>query len=115
MTSDAANGAEADPELDRLIAARQLLEQAPATVLREAADAEMLTVCGTDELPSALSALESAEYLDTEEDAARWVSRAFTGYPPELLRAGGGDVELALSGAIMLLRSALAALDEAKN
>jgi hypothetical protein len=82
MTNDAANDDDrANSPIDRLIAARQHLEQAAATVLREAADAHKLDICGTDELPAALSALESAEYLDTEENAARWVSCAFTAYP----------------------------------
>jgi hypothetical protein len=116
MPSDAPNGDDGtNAQIGRLIAARQHLEQAAATVLREAADAHKLGICGTDELPAALSALESAEYLDTEEDAARWVSRAFTAYPTGLLRVGASDVELALCGAVMILRSALAELDEAKR
>jgi hypothetical protein len=50
-------------------------------VLREGAAVQKLEICGTEELPAALSALESAEYVDAEEDAARWVARAFTGRP----------------------------------
>lgn len=101
-----------DAQISRLITARQHLEEAADVMLREATDAPRLDICGTDELPSALSALESAEYLDTAEGAARWVSRAFTAHPTELLRVGA-DVEMALCGAVMLLRSALAELDEA--
>ena len=102
-------------KLDRLIAARQHLEQVAATVLREAADTHKLSICDTDELPAALSALDSADYLDTEEDVARWVTRAFTARPSHLLDAGATDAELALCGAVMMLRSALAELDEANR
>lgn len=35
-----------------------------------AVDAHRLDICGTDELPAALSALDSAD-VDSEEDAAR--------------------------------------------
>lgn len=115
MTSDAPNDDGTSAQTDRLIASRQHLEQVVATVLREAADAHKLDICGTDELPAALSALESADYLDTEEDAARWVARAFTAHPTGLLGAGATDVELALGGAVMMLRVALADLDEAKR
>jgi len=115
MASDVPEHDGSDTQINRLITARQHLERAVATVLREAADVHRLDICGTDELPAALSALESADYVDSEEDAARWVSRAFTAYPTGLLTAGASDLEVALCGAVMMLRSALVELDEAKQ
>jgi hypothetical protein len=106
---------EIDEEIDRLIATRRRLETAVVTVLREAIDVCKLEICGTDELPAALTALDGADYVDTEEDAARWVSRAFTARPQTLLAAGAGDAELALCGAVMMMRTALADLDTAKQ
>lgn len=73
-------GDASNAQTTRLITARQNLEHAVAAVLRESAEAAKLDICGTTELSAALSALESAEYLDTEEDAARWVARAFTAH-----------------------------------
>lgn len=114
MPSDTPD-AELDGQIVRLITARQKLERAVATVLREAADVQRLDICGTDELPTALAALRAAEYVDSEEDAARRVARAFTAHPTELLHAGAGDHEVALCGAVMMLRTALADLDQAAS
>ncbi|CAM5592673.1 hypothetical protein [Streptomyces abikoensis] len=102
-------------EIAHLVSVRKQLEGAVLGVLGMAADVPDLSICGTDELPAALSALESAEYVDSEEDAARWVSRAFNLTPMTALKAGGGEPVLALTGAVMLLRGALHSLDEAKN
>jgi uncharacterized protein (DUF2336 family) len=71
MASDMPEHGGNNAQIKRLIAARQHLEQAVITALRQALDAHKLDICGTDELPAALSALESTEYVDSEEDAAR--------------------------------------------
>ncbi|MFE6405162.1 hypothetical protein [Streptomyces alboflavus] len=103
-----------DPALTRLVDARRKLDEASAGVRVMAAAVDDLSVCGTDELPAALAALDT-QYVDEEEDAARRVSDAFTLGPMEAISSGGGEPVLALSGAVMMLRGALLALDEAKK
>lgn len=108
------DGAAFGDDITRLVNARKELEEAVQGVLEMAAGIPDLTVCGSDELPAALSALQAAEYVDSEEDAARWVSRAFT-LTPLTARSVGGEPVLALTGAVMMLRGALHSLDDAKN
>ncbi|MET9260522.1 hypothetical protein [Amycolatopsis sp. NPDC004079] len=93
-------------------AARRGMEQVVGLVLQHAAEAADLGICGTGELPAALAALKSAGCPHSTEDAARRTARAFTAAPADLLAAGAGD-ELALCGAVIILRDALAGLDTA--
>lgn len=55
MASDVPDDGGLDAQINRLIAARQRLAQAVATVVREAVDVHRLDICGTDELPAALA------------------------------------------------------------
>ncbi|MET8330917.1 hypothetical protein [Streptomyces sp. NPDC005181] len=58
-----------------------------------------------------MAALASSEYVDEDEDGARWVSRAFTATPRDLI--GTGEAGLAFGGSVLMLRCALLDLDEA--
>jgi hypothetical protein len=59
---------------------------------------------GTEELPAAVAALASAEYIDEDGSGARWVSRTFTAAPGDLLATG--EAGLAFGGAILMMRGA---------
>jgi hypothetical protein len=102
-------------QIELIVVARKKLEVAAATVCREAAAATRLHLHGTDELLAAFTALDSATYLDEEEEAARWVARTYTATPKSLLCAGPTETDLALCGAVGMLRGALANLDELKQ
>ncbi|MEU1599315.1 hypothetical protein ABZ468_42575 [Streptomyces sp. NPDC005708] len=65
---------------------------------------------GTPELPAAVAALVASNTLGEDESGARWVSRAFTAAPADLL--GTGWAGTAIRGSVMILRAALAELDE---
>ncbi|MGW9026830.1 hypothetical protein ACWGQ5_22120 [Streptomyces sp. NPDC055722] len=61
--------------------------------------------------PTAVAALVASNALDEDESGARWVSRAFIAAPADLL--GTGWAGTAFCGSVMILRAALAELDEA--
>lgn len=99
------------PEYGRIARARKGLEEACASVVEMARDVDDFGPMGTDELPAAIAALESAEYLDEDDAGARWVSRAFTARPKDLMTTGMAG--LAFGGALLMMRAALAELDDA--
>lgn len=99
------------PGAGRIVAARQALEVAAANVVRAAQDVQDFTPMGTAELPAAVAALESSEYLDEDEAGARWVIRAFTATPTALLKTGAAG--LAFVGTVVMLHAALQELDQA--
>jgi hypothetical protein len=106
-------------ELDRLLGpgfarvarARKALEDACAAVADTARVVDDFGPMGTDELPAAIAALASSEYVDEDDAAARWVSRTFTATPIDLIPTG--EAGLAFGGAVMMMRGALNELDEA--
>jgi len=110
-------------EIAALVAVRQDLEDAAVAVVAASPEvpAEVLRLCGTDELPAALSTLEACERpgeevaLDEEESAARWVARAWKladrqVLADELAPAVALSV-LTLAGAVARLRLVLVRLD----
>ncbi|AEM88961.1 hypothetical protein [Streptomyces violaceusniger] len=99
------------PEYARVARARKALEEAVAGTARMAADVADFAPMGTAELPAAVAALAASTTLDEDEDAARWVSRAFTAHPADLLKTGMDGT--AFGGSVMMLRGALAELDQA--
>lgn len=99
------------PGYGRVVAARKALEDACASVVEMAQDVDDFGTMGTDELPAAIAALESSEYVDEDDAGARWVSRAFTANPPDLIATGMAG--LAFGGAVMMMRGALYELDQA--
>jgi hypothetical protein len=99
------------PEYARVARARKSLEEACAAVIEMAQAVGDFGPMGTTELPAAVAALQSSEYLDEDESAARWVSRAFTANPMDLLPTG--EAGLAFGGAVMMMRGALHELDQA--
>ncbi|OEV12980.1 hypothetical protein [Streptomyces nanshensis] len=98
-------------DVSRIARARQSLEDACAGVVEMAQAVEDFTGMGTDELPAAVTALASSQYLDEDEGSARWVSKAFTASPMSLVSRG--EAALAFGGAVMVLRGALHELDQA--
>ncbi|MEU1592827.1 hypothetical protein ABZ468_08175 [Streptomyces sp. NPDC005708] len=99
------------PGYGRVAAARKALEDACASVVEMAQDVDDFGPMGTDELPAAVAALESSDYVDEDDAGARWVSRAFTASPVDLIATGMAG--LAFGGAVIVLRAALAELDQA--
>jgi hypothetical protein len=99
-----------DPRTLAVMKARKNLETAAAQVVEMARDVQDFGPMGTSELPAAIAALESSEYVDEDDAGARWVSRAFTATPTGLLKTGAAG--LAFGGAMFMLRSALANLDQ---
>ncbi|RZU28268.1 hypothetical protein EV284_6434 [Streptomyces sp. BK022] len=95
----------------RLAEARMGVEEACAAVVQMAKDVDDFRPLGTDELPAAIAALESSEYVDEDDAGARWVSRAFTATPASARTAGWAA--LAFTGSMMILRAALAEVDAA--
>ena len=105
-----------DPQIAALIRARHNLHDATATMMTSLPLGDHVMRCGTRELPAAIAAMEAAEdsgALHEIEDAARWMARAVTITPSESLAMKMGDT-LAFLGAVILVRGALAQLDEAK-
>ena len=105
-----------DPQIVALIQARNRVCDGATMMMANLPPGNGLQHCGTDELPAAVSALEAAEEsgaLDEIEDGARWVARAVTVTPTELLHTNGADA-FAFLGAVMMTRAALYDLDEAK-
>lgn len=98
-------------DVARIVRARKCLEEACAGVAERARSVEDFDGMGTDELPAAVAALASSEYLDEDESGARWVAHAFTATPMSLVSKG--EAALAFGGAVMMLRSALHELDQA--
>ncbi|GAA2439482.1 hypothetical protein [Streptomyces glaucus] len=90
--------------------ARKNLQAAAAQVVEMARDVKDFGPMGTDELPAAIAALESSKYVDEDDAGARWVSRAFTATPADLIKTGAAG--LVFGGAVFMLRSALADVDE---
>lgn len=99
------------PEFGRIARARKALEEACAGVVQMAQGVQDFGPMGTEELSAAVAALQSSEYVDEDESAAKWVSRAFTANPMDLLPTG--EAGLAFGGAVMMLRGALYELDQA--
>ncbi|MEU5978513.1 hypothetical protein [Streptomyces sp. NPDC047315] len=99
------------PGTAAVVKARHNLETTAAQVVEMARDVKDFGPMGTEELPAAVAALESSEYVDEDEAAARWVSRAFTATPADLLTTG--EAGLAFGGAMFMLRTALHNLDNA--
>lgn len=99
------------PEYGRIAQARKALEDACASVVEMAQEVEDFGPMGTEELPAAVAALASSEYVDEDESGARWVSRAFTANPVNLIATG--EAGLAFGGAVALMRAALQDLDQA--
>lgn len=99
------------PEYARVARARKALEAAVATSAEMAGDVQDFGPMGTGELPAAVAALTASEYVDEDESAARWVSRAFTALPLDLIPHG--EAALAFGGAVICLRGALEKLDQA--
>ncbi|MER7952055.1 hypothetical protein ABTY59_32155 [Streptomyces sp. NPDC096079] len=99
------------PGFGRIVKARKGLEDACRSVVEMAQDVDDFGPMGTQELPAAVAALQSSEYLDEDESAARWVSRAFTAMPTSLMSTGMAG--LAFGGAVLMMRAALLELDEA--
>jgi hypothetical protein len=99
------------PDIKRVVRARKVLEDACAGVVEMAQGVPDFGPMGTEELPAAIAALQSSEYVDEDEAGARWVSRAFTATPMSLIATG--EAGLAFGGAVMMLRMALHDLDEA--
>lgn len=98
-------------DVARIARARKRLEEACAGVVEMARSVKDFTGMGTDELPAAVTALASSEYLDEDESGARWVSNTFTATPMSLVPKG--EAALAFGGAVMMLRGALHELDKA--
>ncbi len=106
-----------DPQIAALIGARENLHSAATAMMENAPPGDALARIGSSELPTALSAMQAAEesgFLDEIEDAARWVARTVTVTPTELLADRPGVDAFAFLGAVILVRGALAQLDEAK-
>ncbi|MFE6639566.1 hypothetical protein ACFVFT_38370 [Streptomyces tendae] len=99
------------PRTLAVLHARKNLEIAAAQVVEMAQNVQDFGPMGTDELPAAIAALESSDYVDEDDAGARWVSRAFTATPASLIKTG--EAGLAFGGAMFMLRSALAELDRA--
>ncbi|MGA5411617.1 hypothetical protein ACPCSC_30720 [Streptomyces lavendulocolor] len=99
------------PDIGRVARARKALEDACAGVVEMAQGVPDFGPMGTDELPAAIAALQSSEYVDEDEAGARWVSRAFTATPMSLISTG--EAGMAFGGAVMMLRAALYDLDDA--
>lgn len=99
------------PGFARVARARKTLENASAAVTDMAQGVDDFGPMGTGELPAALARLAASEYVDEDEAGARWVSRAFTATPADLLATG--EAGLAFGGAVMMMRSALRELDDA--
>ncbi|WP_331759013.1 hypothetical protein OH782_42330 (plasmid) [Streptomyces sp. NBC_01544] len=99
------------PEFARITRARKALEEACAGVVQMAQGVQDFAPMGTDELPAAVAALQSSEYVDEDDAGACWVSRAFTATPTDLIATG--EAGLAFGGAVLMLRGALLDLDEA--
>jgi hypothetical protein len=99
------------PDIARVARARKALEDACAAVAEMADGVDDFGPLGTEELPAAIAALASSEYVDEDDAGARWVSRAFTATPVDLIATG--EAGLAFGGAVMMMRSALHELDAA--
>lgn len=99
------------PEWMRVARARKQLAEAVAGVAETARDVKDFTAMGTPELGPAVLLLGASDALHDHETMAREVSRAFTAHPGDLLTTGMGG--LAFGGAVLMLRMALAELDEA--
>lgn len=99
------------PGFGRIAEARKALEDACASVVQMAQDVDDFSPMGTAELPAAVAALQSADYVDEDDAGARWVSRSFTAHPTGLIATGMAG--LAFGGAVMVMRGALAELDRA--
>ncbi|GAB2717730.1 hypothetical protein [Kitasatospora kifunensis] len=105
-----------DAELMRLVEAHQRLDAMAQAVVRDASALDDLTPYGTDELPAAITALQTGletGAVDQIVDGARWVARAFTATPMAMFTLGGGEAAFALCGGVMGLRADLLTLDEA--
>ncbi|GAA1979202.1 DUF6372 family protein [Kitasatospora viridis] len=107
--------AEDHPDVQRLLAAYQRLQETSLTLLALTAQISDLGPYGTEELPDALTALRSLVeqefYVHELAEVLRSVSCAYTVDPLAALRLGGED-PLALTGAIMMIRGTLSQLDE---
>jgi hypothetical protein len=99
------------PEFARVARTRKALEEACAGVVEMAQDVQDFAPMGTEELPAAVAALQSSEYVDEDDAGARWVSQAFTATPKDMLATG--EAGLAFGGAVIMMRGALQDLDAA--
>lgn len=99
------------PGFGRVAQARKALEDACASVVEMVQDVDDFGPWGAAELPAAVAALQSAEYVDEDDAGARWVSRSFTANPTDLVSTGMAG--LAFGGAVMVMRGALAELERA--
>ncbi|MFJ9721432.1 hypothetical protein ACIRP3_01670 [Streptomyces sp. NPDC101209] len=100
-----------NPGYARIARARKLLETAGAEVVRTAQDVTDFGSLGTEELPTAVAALEALDSIDEDESAARWVDRTFTARSSDLSEAPAESLEFV--AAALRLRLALHTLDQA--